>query len=123
MVNKKHMEEWVEALESGAFQQAKETLAIKDDTGSMYCCLGVACELAERDGVAHDWYNDVVESETLPRPVQEWLGVNDTDPMVYTGWDRPRDTRTEHLTTLNDGLAWTFPMIAKAIRETYLNDA
>jgi hypothetical protein len=37
---------WVAALRSGEFTQAKEKL---EDRGS-YCCLGVACVIAERNG-------------------------------------------------------------------------
>lgn len=43
---------WIAALRSGEFQQAQYTLRYvdRDTDKSKFCCLGVACELAQRDG-------------------------------------------------------------------------
>jgi hypothetical protein len=43
----KNAQKWVEALESGEFKQGRGALSRDGD----YCCLGVACELAIREGV------------------------------------------------------------------------
>ena len=38
---------WVEALRSGEYEQGKEFL----QCGSSFCCLGIACEVASKNGV------------------------------------------------------------------------
>jgi len=35
---------WIEALESGEYEQGKKRLRTEDDG---YCCLGVACDISE----------------------------------------------------------------------------
>lgn len=49
-----NQKKWVEALESGKFQQSESFLR----TGSGYCCLGVACQVFEAKATL------VLESET-----------------------------------------------------------
>lgn len=43
---------WLEALRSGEYKQGKRTLRrIEADGGYSYCCLGVLCDLAVKEGV------------------------------------------------------------------------
>lgn len=55
MANTENMAKWAEALESGEYEQGRNHLAIiGEDTESgktFYCCLGVACEVAIKNGV------------------------------------------------------------------------
>lgn len=59
---------WVSALRSGEFEQGKGQLRRHEGL----CCLGVACELAVKDGVIPDYDPDHI---ALPHEVQAWLGL------------------------------------------------
>lgn len=69
---------WVRALRSGKYKQGKKTLATVD---GKFCCLGVACELAIKDGVdiikekAPDGFLYDGKSGILPARVRKWLGL------------------------------------------------
>lgn len=95
---------WLDALESGEFEQCggalRERVITEDDelVTIAYCCLGVAVEVACRNGVepgdwrdsqfkcVHDhgepghnlWCIDFAE-EVLPEEVVEWLGLGGED--------------------------------------------
>lgn len=47
-MKKEVMELWVKALRSGEYKQAKGVL--QNDRGG-YCCLGVLCDVAEKEGI------------------------------------------------------------------------
>lgn len=81
--------QWTAALRSGEYLQGDGALRKGDDT---YCCLGVLCALAAKEGVVefsapddqHRHYFVVGDegynhTAYLPRVVQEWAGLNDTD--------------------------------------------
>lgn len=44
-------DELVKRLRSGDYIQGKEKLALKDEDGERFCCLGVLCEIAVEEGV------------------------------------------------------------------------
>lgn len=72
----KNQKAWVEALRSGEFKQAQRALQYKDS----YCCLGVACVLAEREGIEvlrSEFDNNGLLGTTLSSQphVVEWLGL------------------------------------------------
>jgi hypothetical protein len=107
---------WLAALRSGEFQQGKKRLRNMDDT---YCCLGVLCELAVREGAIPPAVLDYVDSEAytygdhavkhdtsrtnLPTPVANWAGITwDTHEVVP-------------FVTLNDDENYTFEQIANEI--------
>ncbi len=112
---------WVEALKSGEFEQGKHCLASAD---GKYCCLGVACEVAMKEGVPlnkrlgefnkmYYYYSDSSKSELnngfLPKEVMHWLGLATSDGGYkdpYLNWAT--------LTGKNDGGA-TFEEIAAFI--------
>lgn len=109
---------WVAALRSGEFKQADGALY----TSRGYCCLGVACELAERDGVLMAKTMDPEggctiwdgEGASLPLAVQKWLGVTSDDPKVKI---RDRAGEPYSLAEMNDSGIYNFEDIAKAIEE------
>jgi hypothetical protein len=83
-MNKRIKKEWVKALRSGEFAQARG--ALKD--GGSYCCLGVLCELHRRKfggkwtpgaegGVEYLNANGV-----LPVRVLEWAELTERSPVV-----------------------------------------
>lgn len=91
---------WIEALRSGDYPQTREALHRTepglDSKGKTmppgFCCLGVLCELAAKEGVitSKTFSNGEVEydgdSLFLPAPVHEWAElVKDDGLPLYTG--------------------------------------
>lgn len=79
-MKKEIAEQWIAALRSGKYNQARAGLK----TAKGHCCLGVLCELFIEqtgqgswvDGLSkiftlEDSYSDIM----LPYPVQEWAGI------------------------------------------------
>lgn len=93
---------WVAALRSGEFKQAQRKLATKDG----FCCLGVACVLAEKDGLSlpDDWK----DRGSLPWTICRWLGLR-------TGWGQYGPALENELTRDNDKKDKTFAEIAGII--------
>lgn len=82
---------WLDTLKTGQYQQATGALDVVDDGGNhSFCCLGVACDLAVKDGVEMEIHtsddNDVVsydrEQGVLPGKVKDWLGLDQTNPRI-----------------------------------------
>lgn len=120
MPNKENLRKWVAALRSGEFAQGQGGLHFKatDTKPERYCCLGVACLIAEQEGLkinrpgvnGYQWRNDGF----LPSVVSDWLGVEDgiRGSAVHLGGD-------DYATTLNDGQRLPFPQIADRIEQHY----
>lgn len=122
-LNTDNIRRWVEALESGEFEQGRGVLY--DTETNRFCCLGVACELAHRDGIvtAHDcvserdhhpyvrYYGEDECYAVLPLEVMNWLGFSHPSPSVELGGGA-----VVELTTLNDAHGYTFTQIAELIR-------
>lgn len=51
-------DELVKRLRSGKYIQGKEKLAVKDEEGERFCCLGVLCEMAVEQGITKRSEND-----------------------------------------------------------------
>jgi len=115
MINISHMKLWLKALRSGEFRQAQNQL--RDDR--KFCCLGVACEVFRRTTGLGRWragvfiIDDFRESSTLPGPVQIWLGIRKTNPLL----EYP-DTAA----SLNDS-GVPFSEIANSLERVYLRPA
>lgn len=88
---------WVAALRSGEFKQTQKALTRVDDNGNIECCcLGVACELFNREnpglvdirdeensiGERTRRYSD--ESALLPPGIVDWLGLFDRNGSYRT---------------------------------------
>lgn len=77
---------WIAALRSGEYEQRRTWLCVD----GLYCCLGVLCDLAVKDGVDLSvgtlmdvrTYDD--NTNTLPFKVQIWSGIN-SDLGDYSG--------------------------------------
>jgi hypothetical protein len=121
-VNKENMKLFVAALLSDEYEQGRYRLTTIEGDSVRHCCLGVACEVALKNGVRMEI--DVVpapghpgvtkrvyngESLFLPVAVREWLGV-DNDNLMIQGFSA---------STLNDDSHWTFEQIAEGIVQTY----
>jgi hypothetical protein len=116
--NKENLRKWIAALRSGEFKQGTGRLYSADvvTLEKRYCCLGVACEVAERDGVIQPESGDMDHLETpwrsdaiLSPTFQAWLGVNSGNP-AFVG---------HSAATWNDHFGKTFPVIATLIELEY----
>lgn len=125
---------WIDALKGGEYAQAKGYLKRIDTlTGeASYCCLGVLCDLAIKDGVEVEY----VERETsircgvydsypswLPRSVQDWAGLT-SDTGKFDGYisyvgDDGKEEVADTLMALNDGAEYNFSEIADVIEERF----
>jgi hypothetical protein len=92
-MNTEIAQRWVDALRSGKYVQGRYLLKQKREKSDKYCCLGVLCELYLQDHpdsplrpaiqldtetLTHgDFYTFGQESEVLPKPVQEWAGIDE----------------------------------------------
>jgi hypothetical protein len=97
---------WVDALRSGAYEQAKGRLCRISGRKTSYCCLGVLQDIAVQQGIARS-----MEDESpyyISRAVSEWSGVR---PVNAHG--SPQDA----LAGMNDSLGSTFAQIADWIEE------
>lgn len=102
-------QKWVEALESGEYKQGRGALL----KGYEFCCLGVACDVAIKNGVALKvdrrgrWTVFDGCHLALPPAVQDWLGLRTEDGEAKDG---------TCLTSLNDWEDLSFSEIAAVIR-------
>lgn len=127
-MNRESVAKWVAALRSGEYLQGRGMLA----NGGKYCCLGVACDLAVKDGVPVNvderaccgelrpcgnttvYFDD--EGTYLPTSVMMWLGTNERNPSA-------RYADKEYtLSRLNDDGAFSFLDIADIIERNYLGE-
>ena len=115
---------WVDALQSGKYDQGSEYLC----AGGRYCCLGVLCDLYAQDtadnlrivekekgdsGFIITYYNH--DSEVLPDVVQEWAGMS-TNTGKYLS-----DSLFESSLASDNDQGDTFHELAKKI-ELYADD-
>jgi hypothetical protein len=91
---------WIDTLESGKYKQAHSQLKKMNS----FCCLGVLCDLATKDGSEFYWCennftDDVVEEDCfLPTKFANYLGLSQGD--------------VEDISALNDISDCSFPEIA-----------
>lgn len=95
---------WVEALESGKYEQGMGQLR---NSNNRYCCLGVACDVNDPtlwDGVDMGWYKGEGDEELSDNLLNK-LGLTSDDQC--------------NLIDMNDNQRKTFPEIAAYLREFY----
>lgn len=104
---------WVEALRSGDYSQGVDML--RTDSGA-FCCLGVACDLAVREGVIERYAAD---AGVPPLAVQGWLGLTEETGRLKEAIAVPdplaESSVYDCLIELNDVLGLTFAEIADII--------
>lgn len=117
-------DKWIEALRSGEYIQGKNKLHSQYG----FCCLGVLCDIAEKEGliakVSYDsvgsdggdfqyfLYGENTDEDFLPTEVREWSGLEDTNPTVLEAGSEIR------LSQLNDN-GESFEYIANLIEEQH----
>lgn len=104
---------WLAALQSGEYEQGVGRL----NSNGKFCCLGVLCELAAKEGVVPVdadsfvvWYDG--KSTFPPDKVAAWAGLDSINPQVR------RWGRKTHLSRLNDVEGLPFRKIARLIRRS-----
>lgn len=118
-MNKEIKALWIEALESGQYQQGRGML--RNEKGE-YCCLGVLCELAVQEGVidtsreyASQNGNSYTEYDgswhTISDKVREWSGFGWN---AEGGYAIPGDVN--HVISMNDEEDASFDDIAEWLR-------
>ncbi len=108
-MDKKIKREWITALRSGEYKQVSGALCKLNGDGSVkgHCCLGVACEVAIKNGLDVDVSEDDINSDQskrryaqstywLPASVQGFYGFANESGFPNTG-----DTE-RRLTEMND---------------------
>ena len=119
-MNPEVKKKWLEALRSGKYKQGRWALRNGDNE---YCCLGVLCEVARREGVIPNprsigkgedktyIYGKGFDREgsILPRGVTGWAGLSNGNPSVSG----------HNLSVWNDSERKSFAEIADLI-EAYL---
>lgn len=114
-------DKWLQALRSGSYSQAKYALHTE---GGEFCCLGVLCDLAVKEGVIPSpepqkvsgyWkYNR--DTKNLPLEVMKWAGVrHPAGEFVQVEGSK----RKEALVSLNDFLGKSFSQIANIIEDDW----
>lgn len=123
--NKDVIRKWVDALRSGEYRQGDGGLRDENDK---FCCLGVLCDLAEKEKVIEEpslscsnyyyAYGDEDNDVTLPYEVRSWSGLEDCDPTLID----PTHENDEGYSAaaLNDD-GKTFAELADLIEAKYLN--
>ena len=125
-MNKYIKQLWLDALESGKYQQCQHQLCVVENMDDKYCCLGVLTDLyiQSLEGQVNNaqWeLNSTVkifksktcggQSKVLPHEVSEWAGLNGTsNPMIK------HDAAAGSCGDLNDN-GHTFQYIANCIKE------
>lgn len=112
---------WIEALESGKYQQGKGQLR---NANGEYCCLGVLCELAAKEGVIEEGktkFNSLdIEGyttyydgtwHTISDKVRQWSGFGlDVEENYSLSGD------VNHVIGMNDDEGASFADIAEWLR-------
>jgi len=110
-------EKWVAALRSGKYKQGRRQLR----SGDSYCCLGVLCDLAVKEGVIKCersltfdavLYGDELEKAYLPCQVITWSGMKNAFGRLNKVY------LNEDLANMNDR-GCSFEEIADAIERHY----
>lgn len=132
MANTEVIKKWVAALRSGDYRQTEGWL--HDENG--YCCLGVLCDIAVKDGVIPsettrvNSHGETIteydgQSQLLPQSVSDWSGITHSEGgYVYIPCEDEDGDVTVCKGTLveaNDNYGATFAVIAALIEENYLS--
>jgi hypothetical protein len=132
-MKQKIMTAWADALESGEYEQATGALEITADSHAAvaegakvgFCCLGVLCVLAEKEGVvtrtvgeygAVSYGNEGDRHEgNLPDAVMKWAGLSSNDGYRNTKGAEYKPS----LVAMNDSYKKSFVEIAAVVREEW----
>lgn len=125
---------WVEALRSGKYKQGQNVLHQSyEGQNDSFCCLGVLCDLAAKDGAVHksksstydpklSTYRYDTSASGLSSDMRTWSGVASSEGRINVTYeDNPLDIPFDDvrgytfLSVLNDRQNFTFEEIANVI--------
>lgn len=121
--------QWIDALRSGEYVQAKGALA--KDNYTRFCCLGVACEIAtiERIPSVNGYASGTLmgssfESTKLPYELALKLDIFDDMTIQFktTYFDNLGFSNEQSLVSLNDEYKFTFLQIADVLEWYYFGN-
>lgn len=122
-MNEEIGKKWVAALRSGEYDQGRGYL----NANSNFCCLGVLCDLAVKEGVVAEHYYRMDgitrygygpadgfngEGALLPRGVKAWAGMSSVDGTIRE--------ESDGLAAIND-MGYSFSYIADLIEREMEN--
>jgi hypothetical protein len=118
-MNKEVAKKWVKALRSGEYKQGINVL---NRDNKEFCCLGVLCELAAKEGVV----SSVVEVRDLDAasdlPCYSYDGEASFLPESVVNWAKLKAASQQaEFTYMNDFLRYTFDKIADYIESKWIN--
>lgn len=114
--NRERVKLWLDALVSGEYGQGRETLRPGENE---WCCLGVAVDVANRNGAPYDARIEGTGKNSGHFPTQDTIGWYGMD-FVHYRFNIPNKSEThEWIETygpagLNDACGWSFQQIAEA---------
>jgi len=118
---------WLDALRSETYKQGAGMLCNAD---SEYCCLGVACDVAMKNGVgvivSYDRDGAARYNESglfLPEAVADWLGLKDDKASHNPHVNYSEEFSDVGLSYLNDELMLEFGKIADILEREFLSAA
>lgn len=129
-------DKWMAALRSGEYRQG--TGALRNSQTGRYCCLGVLCEIAVKEGVIPPSSVEPDDSSTrsfdgaaamLPMSVIKWAGMryegetrppDDSNLDDFEGSGRYGDGRGDTLVEANDSSRMDFEQIADLIQDEFV---
>lgn len=98
--NKTNIKLWLDALVSGEFEQGLQYLRTSDNK---YCCLGVACVVAARNGADERIGQVTPGFQTMPEyALDEWLGVEIREFALPIASEDIADAQAEYLEVTPD---------------------
>jgi hypothetical protein len=110
MLNIPLLTKWADTLESGSYRQTRGRLRTyrgKDKTHYSYCCLGVLCNIVDKNGWKQLKYNDF--ERLLPLKTKKSTGLT--------------FKQLSKLMDLNDSEDYSFKQIAEHIRKEIINES
>jgi hypothetical protein len=118
---------WVDALRSGDYKQGTRRLHYLDSAGEeRFCCLGVLCDLAVKNGVSVEVHVNEFDSTKMPGTRRrKWYYDDDCvrlpqDVIEWTGHTTLNASEVmNELIILNDAVRKPFDQIAKFIDENF----
>jgi hypothetical protein len=117
--------QWIDALNSGEYQQTKKQLF----DGDKFCCLGVLCDLYSKEhGEEWDYrYSDFEDhnrwyfcdqGEILPHVVMDWAGLKSENPKVELIDGESKEALFSDIASMNDS-GYTFKELSNYIKQQF----
>ena len=108
-MKKRIRELWIKALRSGKYKQTRHRLK----KAGKYCCLGVLCDLAAKEGIGKWKGNSFITADEIqegdcPIEVMEWAGLS-------YGFLIGKESNAATPIDTNDGMCENFNQIADRI--------